>query len=237
MKCKTKIHFVHVARTQMIAQGSDGLSRGKVSEGVMRGTPMDSFIPLNKTVLDRSKALKDWLQTWATDNLEFLKPRDWFLWGHDIVEGEREVNVDGFDWPTYGKGTFVWSPPPAAAEAVLEEVRKARHQRTESAHVILIPRLMTPYWRKHLNKVSDIVLSVPAGHPAWPADMHEPLTVGIVFPFIRHKPWRLQGTPFLLELEKQLQEVWKTHQGTKGPLLCKLWSLPRKLVGLSQKLV
>ena len=63
----------------MIPQGSDGLSRGNVSEGVIRGTPMDSFIPLNETALDRSKTLKDWLQTWATDDLEFLKPRDWFL--------------------------------------------------------------------------------------------------------------------------------------------------------------
>ena len=110
----------------MIAQGSDGLSRGNVSEGVMRGATMDFFILLNKSALDRSEALKDWLQTWATYDLEFLKPRDWFLRDHDIVEGERDVNVDGFDWPTYHKGTLVWSPPPAAAEAALEEVRKAR---------------------------------------------------------------------------------------------------------------
>ena len=63
MKCRTKIHFVHVAGTRMIAQGSDCLSRGNVSEGVMRGTPMDSFIPLNETALDRSKTLLDWLKT------------------------------------------------------------------------------------------------------------------------------------------------------------------------------
>ena len=237
MNHKTKIHFIHVAGTRMIAQGSDGLSRGNVSEGVMRGTPMADFIPLNETALERSSTLKEWLQTWTTDELEFLEPRDWFIRGQDIVEGEREINTDGFSWPTYQKGTFVWTPPPAAAEAMLEEVRKARHRRTESTHIILVPRLMAPSWRKHLNKVSDIVLSLPAGHLAWPSDMHEPLTIGIVFPFIRHKPWRLRGTPLLLELERQLRKVWKTQQGTEGPLLRKLWSLPRKLAGLSQKLV
>ena len=119
---------------------------------------------------------------------------------------------------------------------MLEEVRRAQHRRTESTHVILIPRLMAPTWRKHLNKVSDIV-SVPAGHSALPATMHEPLTIGIVFPLIRHKPWRLRGNPLFLELERQLRKVWKTQQGTKGPLLRKLWSLPRKLDSLSQKLV
>ena len=72
MKCKTRIHFVHVAGTQMIAQGSDGLSIGNISEGVMKGIPMDDFIPLNKSALERSISLKTWLESWADGNLEFL---------------------------------------------------------------------------------------------------------------------------------------------------------------------
>ena len=237
MKCKTKIHFVHVAGTRMIAQGSDGLSRGNLSEGVMKGTPMDDFIPLNESALDRSHGLKSWLESWTGEDLEFLGPKDWFVRGHDIVEGEFEVNVDGFKWPTYRKGTFVWSPPPAAAESMLEELRKARHRRTTSTHLILIPRLLTPMWLKHLNKVSDIVLSIPAGHHAWPAEMHEPLTIGIVFPLLRCNPWQLRRSPVLLELERKLREVWKAEPSTERPFLLKLWQLPRKLAGLSQKLV
>ena len=237
MNFKTKIHFIHVSGTRMIAQGSDGLSRGNLSEGVMSGTAMASFIPLNETALERSPALKTWIESWASGNLEFLEPKDWFVRGHDIVEGEFETNVDGFKWPTYRKGTFVWTPPPAAAETMLEEVRKARHRRTQSTHLILIPRLMTPMWQKHLRKVSDIVLSVPAGHPAWPVSMHEPLTIGIVFPFIRYRPWRLCRAPILLDLERKLREVWKTNASSEGPLLFELWSLPRQLGGLSQKLV
>ena len=125
----------------MIAQGSDGLSRGNISKGVMKGTPMDDFILLNKSALERSIGLKTLLESWADGNLEFLQPRDWFLRGHDIVEGTFEENINGFCWPTYCKGTFVWSPPPAVAESMLEEVRKAQNRRTVSTHIILIPRL------------------------------------------------------------------------------------------------
>ena len=237
MKNKAKIHFVHVAGTRMIAQGSDGLSRGNVSEGVMRGEAMSSFIPLNEGAFERSPSLKEWLRSWTGEELEFLEPRDWFVRGQDIVEGEYERNIDGFMWPKYRKGTFVWAPPPAAAEPALEELRKARHRRTSSTHLVLIPRLLTPYWRKHLNKVSDIVLTLPVGHPVWPLNMHEPLTIGIVFPLIRYRPWRLHRSPILLDLEKHLRSLWKTDPGSEGPLLRKLWGLPRKLAGLSQKLV
>ena len=123
---------------------------------------LQSFIPLNEGAIQRSPQLIKWLKSWTSEELEFLTPKDWFLRGHDIMEGEFEVNVDGFKWPKYAKGTFVWAPPPAAAETMLEEVHKARHRRTESTHIILIPRLMSPMWQKHVNKVSDIVLSLPA---------------------------------------------------------------------------
>ena len=108
---------------------------------------MNSFIPLNESALERSSTLKEWLESWATGNLEFLEPRDWFIRSHDLVEGEFEVNADRFEWPRYRKGTYVWSPPPAAAEPALEELRKARHRRTASTHLILIPRLLTPTWQ------------------------------------------------------------------------------------------
>ena len=94
--------------------------------------------------------------------------------------------------------------------------RKAQHRRTVSTHIVLIPRLLTPTWQKHLNKVSDIVLSLPVGHPAWPSNMHEPLTVGLVFPFIRYRLWRLHISPLILDLEKHLRSVWKANPSAKG---------------------
>ena len=53
-----KIYFIHVSGKQMIEQGTDGLSRGQLTEGVMRGISMQSFIPLNENVLERSPSFK-----------------------------------------------------------------------------------------------------------------------------------------------------------------------------------
>ncbi len=42
----------------MIKQGTDGLSRGDLVEGVMRGESMLSFVPLHRSCIDRSPLLK-----------------------------------------------------------------------------------------------------------------------------------------------------------------------------------
>jgi hypothetical protein len=100
MTCNCKIHIIHVAGTRMIAQGADGLSRGALTEGVMKGEAMRSFIPLHQSALDRDPNLRPWLRDWferAKENigldLEFLAMEDWFERGHDIDGGE--INVDG----------------------------------------------------------------------------------------------------------------------------------------------
>lgn len=59
-----KLHLIHVAGTRMIFQGSDGLSRGNLSEGVMRSEEMTSFIPLHLSGLKRSGILKAWIASW-----------------------------------------------------------------------------------------------------------------------------------------------------------------------------
>ena len=43
-----RLHLVHVSGTRMMAQGTDGITRGDMLEGVMAGKPMLDFIPLNK---------------------------------------------------------------------------------------------------------------------------------------------------------------------------------------------
>jgi hypothetical protein len=55
MKGKAFIHVVWISDRQMIAQGTDGLSRGKFTSGAMRGMPMLEFVPLHLSVLDRRK--------------------------------------------------------------------------------------------------------------------------------------------------------------------------------------
>ena len=145
--------------------------------------------------------------------------------------------MDGLKLPILRKGTYIWTPPPAAACVVLEELRKARHKRTESTHLFVVPRLMEPYWRKHLWKVSDMIASLPAGHEAWPSQMHEPLTIAFIFPFISHRPWQLRRTPAIMGMERRLSRVWKEDASSEGPLLRKFWNEARSLDRLSEELV
>jgi hypothetical protein len=48
-----KIHVIHIAGTQMISQGTDGLSRRDMLTGVMGGADMLTFIPLALTEVER----------------------------------------------------------------------------------------------------------------------------------------------------------------------------------------
>ena len=113
----------HVSGKRMIRQGADGLSRGALNEEVMNGEDLMSFLPFHLSALDRSSTLEEWIKGWAGIDTLTLQPEDWFLRGHDIVGGSR--NADGFWLPTIKAGTFLWSPPPAAADVALEQLRKA----------------------------------------------------------------------------------------------------------------
>ena len=220
----------------MKAQGSDGLSRGNLITGVMAGKKMIDFIPIQLTALERSADLKTWLCSWLPPSVEFLEAKDWFIRGHDIVPGGYSTNCDGMKIPTTKSGTFVWSPPPIIGDVAVEELRKARHKRQQSMHVFIIPRLMQPFWRKQLYKAADLVLSLPPGHLYWPVNMFEPLTIAIIFPFIRHKPWQLRGCTRLMDLGRTLSEVWKEDSRLEGPLLRELSSFHREVSALSRDL-
>jgi len=61
-------------------------------------------------------------------------------------------------------------------------------------------------------------VSVPVGHPAWPEAMYEPLTLAFVFPFIKHRPWQLRGSPYLLAMGRELSRLWQDNEGRKGSI-------------------
>ena len=234
-----KVVLIHVSGERMKWQGSDGLSRGNLLEGVMKGADMLSYIPLHKTALERSKGLLDWLLTWIDvekekKELEILEPKDWFMRGHDINGFEMK---DGLKHPTFKTGIYLWQPPPAAAEIACEEIRKARCKRTTSTHIFVCPRLMTPYWRAHLHKSCDLMFEIPAGTDYWPTEMFEPLILAVYFPFIRYNPWQLRRTPSMLELGDRLQRMWRNGEGTQGVVLRKLWKQTRKLDNMQERVV
>ena len=245
-RSRCKIIIVHVAGTRMIDQGSDGLSRGSLSEGVMRGEAMSSFIPLHQNAFERNAKLRLWTDEFLSgskqdDPLEYLEPLDWFERGHDLDGGDWELTMPAPNkerqWmPRYKRGRYVWSPPPGAAPAALEQLRKARHKRQKSTHLFICPRLLYPLWQRSLFRSADLILEIPAGHPAWPANMHEPLILAIYFPFISHRPWQLKRSPCLLDVEGYLQRMFKTGEGTEGPVLRQLWSFSRRLASMSSEL-
>ena len=109
----------------MISQGTDGLSRADCTQGSMVGNKIAKYIPLHLSTFVRSPGFKKWLK-WSMKDLDprFLNPSDWFEHAHDF-------------------GNYVWSPPPAAADVVVEQLGKARLKRPEALHVIVVPRLIT----------------------------------------------------------------------------------------------
>ena len=139
--------------------------------------------------------------------------------------------------PTIKRGTLVWSPPPAACDVALEELRKARIKRQDSTHIIVCPRLMTPLWMKQLFKCCDLVVEISPNCSYWPTNMLEPCVLGICFPYLSVTPWILRGTPKMLQLRRSLSKVWKTDLVGPKSVLHELFVVCRRLSKMPSKLL
>jgi hypothetical protein len=167
------------------------------------------------------------------DKLEPLTPEDWFVGGHGIIGGHKDSHGVWIPDHEPAGNLHLWAPQPAVADAMLEELLKARHKRSDTFHVVVIPRLMSPRWRRLFHKVSDLHFVVPAGTEYWPSHMYEPLWIGIILPFVPFRPWQLKRAPLLVELARKLCEVCKDHDVAARNILRKLLKLPRRLAKLS----
>jgi hypothetical protein len=233
---KAKIVVPHVSGKRMIKEGTNGVSRGQLREGVTSGKSMLSFIPLNEDPLDQSPKLKASIKSWAGDVPEFLVPEDWFERGRDHRCGS--MNAGGFCSPSIVTGTFIWTLPPGAAEAALEELRKARLKRQRSTHVIVCPKLLTPEWLKQLYKACNLVLSIPAGTADyWPEEMFEPLILGFVLPFINRYPWQLQNTPKMFSMARKMRGMFAAKDLAAGNILRNFLLECKRLRAVSQDVV
>jgi hypothetical protein len=204
-----RLWVIHVSGKRMIEQGSDGLSRGNLLEGVMEGKPMISYVPLARSCLDGfSHILKCWICSWFSTNATFLTPEGWFDEGHGITGGAP--NSEGVWIPTtMSSGYFVWSPPPTAGRHAIDQLSISRHKRPTLSHVFVCPRLFTSLWRKRLYKIADCVFEVPAGaRPFWPCSKFEPLIIGLLLPLVSYYPWQLRRSEPILQLERELRQVW-----------------------------
>jgi hypothetical protein len=103
----------------------------------------------------------------------------------------------------------VWTPPPAIADAALEQLCNARHTRPTTFLVIAIPNIMTYLWRKTLRKLANVMLLVPLGNNVWPSSMHKSLTITIVAPLLDRVPWSLRSTKLTGDLQgARLRKFW-----------------------------
>jgi len=235
LKTGSKFIVTHVSGKRMQAQGTDGISRGHLREGVSLGKAMLTYCPWNLNALQRHPPLKESLYSIFGPGIEFLSPSDWFTRGHD----HKNTYTDdfGFHRINVSPGVFIWHPPPAAADAALEELRKARLKRQDSTHIVIIPRLFTTSWLRQLHKTADIVFHLPNCHSFWPKEMLEPLTFGILFPYSKHYPWQLRGTPKLFHSQRQVHRMLQEDHLDGGSVLRELYSSLAKIPTLSARMV
>jgi hypothetical protein len=234
------LHVIHVSGRRMIAQGTDGTSRGDLGEGVMKGKAMLSYIPLHLSALERCPALKEEIRRWIIPSLGkeeviFLEYADWFERGHDIVGGKK--NADGVWIPTYRAGTYIWTPPPAGGQLAVEQLRRARLKREDSTHVVIIPRLMMMEWKRQLFRVADFYIELPFNKIWSIQDQHEPLTFAVVLPFLKHRPWQLKRSQAFLGLGNVLRRLWKESEIPPWDFLRKFFEQSRKLENLPEGVV
>lgn len=202
------LRIVWVAGTRMIAQGTDGFSRGDLDNGVAQGKHMLSFVPLNVTAHQRQSTILDWLvDSLPGSQWHLLQPSEWC----SLVLEQS--------------GDFLWSPPPAAASTALEFLCDARLVWPSSAHVFICPALMTPSWRKKLGKAADVVFSITPGSPLWGKNEYEPLIVAIVAPFLRCRPWLPGRAPrFGEKFARDLSALSRTDPIQASTRLREFWS-------------
>ena len=233
-----RIHLIHVAGTRMIEQGTDGISRGNLLEGVMVGKGMLTFIPISISALDRSPLLLNWIRKWTgVPDLSPLSEADW-LWKGQGLSQETWTNCDGQKFPkALPESTYLWAPPPSIADVALEMLRKSLHKQTQNYHIFVCPKLMTPRWRKLLLRTCDVSFYVDVGAEHWGLNMHESLLIGIYLPLLHCPPWSLRRSKSVLTVERKLRQVQQTETGTQSSVLCKFLSLTRRFPTMSKSMV
>jgi hypothetical protein len=238
LKHGAKIHLIHVAGTRMISQGTDGISRGNLLEGVMAGKEMISFVPISQTICERSPSMLSWIQSWTSrKDLKALTEDQWF-WEGQGLERELWTNCDGMKFPKKSKSdVFLWTPPPCIADVDLQVLRKSIHKRPDAMHVFVCPKLMTYKWRKMLLRSCCLSFYVDVGPDYWKDEMFESVLCGIYLPLLPCPPWTFRRSGSVLAVERKLCSVSKTESGDQGLVLRQFLNFTRRLPTMQEGVV
>ena len=204
------IHFIWIPGTRMIAHGTDGLSRGDTSSGVMGGKEFLSLLPLNESALDRQPSVKRDVLSWTAHpgNWKVATTEDWF--------------GSVFDDPN---GSWIWSSPPCLARVAIDQLCEVKHMFPASKHIFVCPALMTGYWRKSLGKISDAMFTLRSGSVIWKKEMLEPLTIAFVCPLLHRAPWRVRRMGFVDEWQSKLRPLSYLSRTDVRNHMRKFWSM------------
>ena len=209
------VHVVWVSGKRMIAQGTDGLSRSDLTNGVMRGTDMLEFVPLHKTAAERQPRLLTKFLRQVVDDIDpmrILDVADWFA-----VPQEQD-------------GVFVWIPPPCLADVAVFLMAEAWHVRPWNTHVLLAPSLLSGRWRRMLSKAVDMFCVLPFSEEFWPKDIeHEPLTIAFAFPLLNRNHWRIKFSDILKHEGDVLRQMHRKSIAHARDYLRQFWVRSRAL--------
>jgi hypothetical protein len=136
---------------------------------------------------------------------EWLAPEGWFTKAHT-------------------HGNFIWNIPPAAAGVVVEQLGFARLKRPEAFHIIIVPRLMTGRWHKHLTRATDGYIKVD-DPSVWNLDSHfEPLLIFFCLPYNSYDPKLDERREVVDRLQRLVQkpDVQPIPGSSQGDFLRKL---------------
>ena len=111
------LYVIYMAGTRIIQQGTNGVSHGELKGGAILGQPIRDFAPLHLSALERNKFLKKWLESWVGPNPFFLNLEHWYSEVHDIRYIKNEQRMQSLSYETR---IYIWSPPPAIVDPVLE---------------------------------------------------------------------------------------------------------------------
>lgn len=218
MAFSLQVQVVWIAGTRMISQGTDGLSRGDLTSGVMAGDEFLSHIPLNRGAFERSACLKEWL--------ELALPKQW-VW--------LETGADWYQQPFNDPlGRYVWAPPPCLADVALEQLCEVKLIHPLTSHVFVCPVLFTGRWRRQLLKAADVEFGVPVGAAVWKESCHENLVIGLMCPLLCCSPWSIKRTD-KTELDKFRHTMFgmlRDGDAAARGHMCKFWHSAWSKAGL-----
>ena len=187
------VHFVWISGKRMIHQGTDGLSRGDFSSGIMAGENFLKYLPLHQSAIERVPKLKWKIQGWCANlkgraRWRLTQPKDWF---HEVFQDPL--------------GSWIWCPPPAIAKVAVEQLCEVKHVFPESQHMFVCPAIVTGVWRKQLMKLADAGITMAAGNETWTCDMFEPLTIALIASPLHCSPWKRGRTALVEEWQDKMQ--------------------------------